>query len=294
MAKVSIVVPAYNRAHIIAKTLDSFIAQTYQEWDCYVVDDHSTDNTAEVVNFYCNKDNRIKYLVNNRKKGAQGARNTGIIASDAEWICIFDSDDYMYPNYMESMTDLITNDVDICVCFSRVCYEDTGFQKGELAPKAYGYIKDELFTGELYIPNNQTLIRKTKLIEIGYLDENCPSMQEWDSHIRLSQISKYVTVEKYLVDYFVGGTDAISSDTKREVIGRMYILYKHIEEWKKHPKAMSRFVGTIAFLIRRNTDSQFRKDAYKKLCEVVPAAPRYELYSNVRSTLSMIKHLIVR
>lgn len=293
MAKVSIVVPAYNRASVIGRTLDSFIAQTYKDWDCYVVDDHSTDNTAEIVNQYCKKDERIKILVNNRKKGAQGARNTGIIASESEWICIFDSDDYMYPDYMASMTQMIANDIDICVCFSTIRYENSRQKKGELAPKAYGHITEKLFTGELYIPNNQTLIRKKRLEQIGYLDEDCPSMQEWDSHIRLSLISNYVTIEKYLVDYFVGGSDAISSDTKREVLGRMYILTKHLEEWKRHPKAIRGFVGTIASLIRKNSDSQFRKEVYEKLCDVVPQTPRYAFYSRIRSFLSKMKHLII-
>ena len=293
MAKVSIVVPVYNRAYLIAKTLESFIAQTYQDWDCFVVDDRSTDNTAEIVKRYCEMDERIKYLVNNRKKGAQGARNTGIIASEAEWICIFDSDDYMYPDYMASMTQMITNDVDICVCFSTVCCENNGQKKGELAPKAYGYITDKLFTGELYIPNNQTLIRKKKLEQIGYLDEDCPSMQEWDSHIRLSLISNYITIEKFLVDYFVGGSDAISSDTKREVIGRMYILTKHLVEWKKHPKAMRRFIGAIASLINKNSDLQFKKYAYEKLCEVIPETSRYVFYYRIMAPFAKIKHLII-
>ena len=58
---VSIIIPTYNRAHLIGETLDSVLAQTYQNWECIIVDDGSSDNTDDVVNDYVKKDPRFKY-----------------------------------------------------------------------------------------------------------------------------------------------------------------------------------------------------------------------------------------
>ena len=74
---VSIIIPTYNRAHLIAETLDSIIAQTYTNWECIVVDDGSTDPTDELMETYCKKDSRFQYYhrPKNRPKGANACRN---------------------------------------------------------------------------------------------------------------------------------------------------------------------------------------------------------------------------
>ena len=69
---VSIIIPTYNRAHVIGETLDSVLLQTYCNWECIVVDDGSSDNTSEILDNYCKKDTRFQYYIRptNRKKGA--------------------------------------------------------------------------------------------------------------------------------------------------------------------------------------------------------------------------------
>ena len=97
---VSIIIPTYNRAHLIGETLDSVIAQTYTNWECIVVDDGSTDNTSELLQGYCNKDARFQYhqRPSNRLKGANACRNYGFELSKGEYINWFDSDDLMFNN----------------------------------------------------------------------------------------------------------------------------------------------------------------------------------------------------
>ena len=77
--KVSIIIPTYNRCHLIGQTLDSIISQSYKNWECIVVDDGSTDYTDELIEFYCRKDFRIRYFrrPKNRLKGANACRNYG-------------------------------------------------------------------------------------------------------------------------------------------------------------------------------------------------------------------------
>lgn len=100
---VSIIIPVYNRGNLIGETLDSILNQTYQNWECIVVDDGSTDNTPQIVNKYCERDNRIKYYTrpNSYIKGGSGARNYGFKLSAGQYINWFDSDDIMAPNKLE-------------------------------------------------------------------------------------------------------------------------------------------------------------------------------------------------
>ena len=69
---ISIIIPTYNRAHLIGETLNSLLAQTYKDWECIIVDDGSTDDTNNVVEEYVAQDNRFifVYRPRDRRKGA--------------------------------------------------------------------------------------------------------------------------------------------------------------------------------------------------------------------------------
>ena len=262
---ISIIIPTYNRAAIISATLDSVIDQDYKDWECVVVDDFSTDNTEDIIKQYAAKDKRVRYLKNERQKGAQGARNTGLHHSKSEWVLFFDSDNLMHPDFLQKLIAKTKEDVDVIQCFSNVIDNDTKKKKGSFSWRSYGSIHDKLFYHQTYVDFNQAIIRKSKLLEIGGLDEDCPSMQEWDTHIRLSKIARYTTVESPLLDYFVGGTDAISTDTKREVVGRLFILRKFLNEWRKHGIGFKQFVRQIETCIAKNVDENFKKTASTEL-----------------------------
>lgn len=100
---VSIIIPTYNRAHLIGETLDSIMAQTYTNWECIVVDDESTDNSESVITEYVEKDSRIQFHHRpaDRSKGGNAARNYGFEMSKGDYVIWFDSDDLMYKNKIE-------------------------------------------------------------------------------------------------------------------------------------------------------------------------------------------------
>ena len=114
---VSIIIPTYNRSHLIGETLDSVIAQTYQHWECIVVDDGSRDYTKELLEFYCEKDDRIKYYQrpSNQPKGANACRNYGFEMSHGEFINWFDSDDLMFKNALEEKISGFDRKVDFVI-----------------------------------------------------------------------------------------------------------------------------------------------------------------------------------
>tara|TARA_R110000823_G_scaffold243818_1_gene367997 strand:+ start:17891 stop:18835 length:945 start_codon:yes stop_codon:yes gene_type:complete len=100
---VSIIIPTYNRAHLIGETLDSVLVQTYQNWECIVVDDGSTDATDDLMATYMAQESRFRYYhrPKDRLPGGNAARNYGIENSRGSYITFLDSDDYIAPFAIE-------------------------------------------------------------------------------------------------------------------------------------------------------------------------------------------------
>lgn len=119
---VSIIIPTYNRAYLIGETLESIIVQNYKNWECIIVDDGSTDNTAILIAEYIKKDNRFQYHQRpvDRIKGANACRNYGFELSKGKYIKWFDSDDIMHPGFLEKQVEVLENnsDLDFCASFS--------------------------------------------------------------------------------------------------------------------------------------------------------------------------------
>jgi glycosyltransferase involved in cell wall biosynthesis len=114
---VSIIIPSYNRAHLIGETLDSVLAQTYPHWECIVVDDCSTDGTYEVVKNYAKNDFRIKLFKRDREpKGANTCRNIGFEKSQGTYIQFFDSDDLMCKDYLLDRLNVLLENRSLCYC----------------------------------------------------------------------------------------------------------------------------------------------------------------------------------
>lgn len=109
---VSIIIPTYNRVHLIGETLDCVLAQTYSNWECIIIDDRSTDDTAILLNEYCVKDKRFIFILKaeDKKKGASISRNLGLITASGEFIQFLDSDDILSPNKIEVQLDLLKNE----------------------------------------------------------------------------------------------------------------------------------------------------------------------------------------
>jgi glycosyltransferase involved in cell wall biosynthesis len=108
---ISFIIPMYNRANLVGETLDSVLAQTYQGWECIVVDDGSTDNSLEVVQEYCNRDQRIRLMSRpkEREKGAPTCRNIGVENTTGEYVYFLDSDDLLSPEFSQTIIDAIKN-----------------------------------------------------------------------------------------------------------------------------------------------------------------------------------------
>ena len=116
--KIAIIIPVFNREHLLSFTLDSIIGQSLTDWECILVDDHSTDQSMAVMEWYQKKDIRFKAYKrpNEIKKGANACRNFGFTKSKAPTIKWFDSDDIMLPEHLHiAYQTLCEKDLDFVV-----------------------------------------------------------------------------------------------------------------------------------------------------------------------------------
>ncbi len=94
---VSVIMPAYNCEAHVGEAVASVLAQTYQDWELIVVDDASTDRTAEIVQEFANRDARVRLLRNERNVGGTASRNRAVAAARGEFAAILDNDDVARP-----------------------------------------------------------------------------------------------------------------------------------------------------------------------------------------------------
>jgi glycosyltransferase, family 2 len=99
--KVSIIVPMYNAEKFIGKTIESVLAQTYQNWEMLIMNDVSTDNSLAIVSMYAKKDERIKIVNTEKNVGVVKGRNFLIDLASGKYIAFLDADDYWHNEKLE-------------------------------------------------------------------------------------------------------------------------------------------------------------------------------------------------
>src|SRR5258705_13939604 len=105
MSQVSVVIPTHNRSEFLRSAIASVLGQTYQDFELIVVDDASTDSTAEVVVSF--NDSRIKFIRHQTNQGGSAARNTGIRASKCDYIAFLDDDDEWSPRKLSKQVEVL-------------------------------------------------------------------------------------------------------------------------------------------------------------------------------------------
>lgn len=236
---ISIIIPTYNRAHLIGETLDSILKQTYQKWECIIVDDGSTDNTAEIVGDYISKDNRFQYhhRPENRPKGANACRNYGFELSKGRFVNWIDSDDIFSDNKIEDQLRIVESDVDIVTCrWGRFLDKDEEANLKNLnIYKSYDLALDLLEDygrhNEFY-PSHAFLISRKVILKSGLWNENLLINQDGEYFCRIFIASKKVrhSNNSYAL-YRLSSTDNTSSVKSQLKAEHMILSWSLIENY---------------------------------------------------------------
>lgn len=112
---VSVIVPVFNAANFIHRSVESIINQSYNDLEIILINDGSTDNTIELLNAYAEKDNRIR-VIDQDNIGVAATRNVGLKNAKGEFILFIDSDDWLELDAIERLIEKMDNDTDIVFC----------------------------------------------------------------------------------------------------------------------------------------------------------------------------------
>ena len=277
---VSIIIPTYNRAHLIGETLDSVLAQTYNNWECIVVDDGSTDETDKLLVAYCEKDERFQYhhRPSNRPKGANACRNYGFELSKGAYVNWFD-DDVMYQDKLLIQVEALEkSDYNFSICQTLI-FENTveniiGLRSENIHSNdiLYDYV-----TQKISWLTQAPLWKKSFLQTFDYLfDEELQAAQEWEFHCRVLVYCKDYNVVNEPLVYIRQHSESISYNsnaTLRELNyfkarEKVYFLVKTINVSKKVRNYLDDYFFNHfkQFVCNRNIEKAF----YTLLHHIIP------------------------
>jgi glycosyltransferase involved in cell wall biosynthesis len=240
---ISIIIPTYNRAHFIAETLDSIIAQTYTNWECIIVDDGSIDNTSEIIRKYIEKDNRFQFYNRPREKlkGPNSCRNYGFDLSTGDYINWFDSDDLYLPNALLTWLNQFTINIDVVVAkLERIDYE-TKFKINESRILSNTVIED-YFTGKISYYVCGPLWKRSFLEQQTELfDESIGNLDDWDFNLRMLYMDpKIAYFNAPLIQYRIHENSLSNEINKlnfQELMSEFNAREKHLALIKMNKKA---------------------------------------------------------
>jgi GT2 family glycosyltransferase len=184
MRKVSVIIPTYNGERYIKQAVDSVLGQTYGDFEIIVVDDGSTDNTAERLRLY---GDRITYLYQENRK-LPAARNTGIRAARGEYLAFLDSDDLFLPHKLAAQARYLDERPDVGLVASGHQYVD---EAGQLLQESRPWIGRPAITLESILfgglaPVHAVLLRRDWFDRVGGFDEQFAYCEDMDLWYRLA------------------------------------------------------------------------------------------------------------
>jgi len=225
---VSVIIPTYNRAHLIGGTIQSILNQTYRDFELIIVDDASTDNTEEVVKGF--NDERLRYIRMKENSGAAGAPiNRGIKAARGEYIAFLGDDDEWLPQKLEKQIEKfksVSSDVGLIYCGYTCVRVETGETLIEYMPNARGDVFQSAVEGSIRLGGHTPLIRKECFQKAGVFDTELRGSEDWDMWIRLAKYHKFDFVPEILAKYYVYGAQK-SASLERQIQGYDKITRKY-------------------------------------------------------------------
>lgn len=198
----TIVIPTYNQAQFLGQALDSLLAQTDQDWEAVVVNDGSTDNTAEIARAYVARDQRIRYIYQ-PNGGVAAALNTGLIHARGDWIHWLSSDDMFEPEKLAINRRWIAQNADTNFFFSY--FTLLRESNGELDRRGlWGPLPDEdhqvmtLFYRN-FVSGITICVRRSAWEEVGFFDTKLRYAQDYDQWLRILQKNKGKFIPEWTV-----------------------------------------------------------------------------------------------
>lgn len=230
---VSIILPTYNRADTIRKSIRSILEQTYTHFELIVVDDGSDDHTEQVVNRF--DDTRLRYTAHAENKGVSAARNTGITMAQGNIIAFQDSDDIWLKEKLQKTVDGFRSaPPEVGVVYTgmwRNGNENRRYLPSSAVEPKEGNINESIIHHN-FVSTQMASVRSECFDTVGLFDERLPALVDWELWIRIAAYYQFNYIDEPLV-WSTVRADSISNKPEEIVRAREYIVNKHRNRFDK-------------------------------------------------------------
>ena len=245
---ISIIMPAYNAALYIKEAITTVLNQTYQDWELIIIDDHSTDETTQLIEHFSEMDSRILYIINKTNLGVAAARNKGISIATGEWIAFLDSDDCWHPEKLKKQIDFAESHQ------GGFIFSGSSFMDESSTPLDYYLTVPEAITYKELLKQNiiscsSVLIRKTLLK--NYPMEHASKMHE--------DFAVWLQILRYETDFAYG-------------INEPLLIYRISSTSKSGNKIKA---GLMTFRVYRYLGIHFVPAFYYWICYFIRSVKKY-------------------
>jgi len=184
MPKVSVIIPSYNRLPMLKEAVDSVLAQDFEDLELIVVDDGSTDGTAEEMKEY---GGRVKLIEHTENRGVSAARNRGILHAKGKYIAFLDSDDLWVKGKLKIEVAFLDDNPHYPLCYTDEIWIRKGKRVNPMLKHAKysGWIFEKCLSLCIISPSS-VMMRKTLFSKVGLFDEALPVCEDYDFWLRVS------------------------------------------------------------------------------------------------------------
>jgi len=240
---VSIIIPTYNRAALLPRALDSVVAQTFSDWEIILVDDGSTDDTAQLAADYYRRLGDRFVCIREENRGSSAARNRGIDACHGRFVAFLDSDDEFAPAKLERQLTLFELRPELGFVYSDFAFVDL---KGKRHPSAFDAkfalarsVQSETVAPGLYVLGNRLfdrlvrgyfiativgMVRREELGRTVRFAENHAYAEEWLFYLTIARATASGFVDEPLSTHHYVAQSLARSDKRRNTVGYYYLL----------------------------------------------------------------------
>ena len=225
---VSVIIPAYNVARFIKDTLDSVLAQTFDDYEIIVINDGSPD-TVELEEQIKSYAPLITYLIQSNG-GAGSARNAGIRAAQGEFLAFLDGDDCWLPHFLNSQLELLNSDGGYDLAYAdAINLSDFGVSKStnmDMNPSEGEVTVESLISGRCNVITSSVVARRSTVLATGCFDERFRNSQDFDLWLRLAKQGARLTYQKRVLVQRRIYDGSLASNPVNSLEGEIKVLEK--------------------------------------------------------------------
>ena len=252
----TIIIPSFNRVHVIDRAIQSILNQTYPDWELIIVDDGSTDNTKEILTPIL-ADKRIKYIYQDNA-GVCAARNAGARVAEGNYLIFLDSDDIVENNWLHDFYEEIENKTaDIVYCSVKIQNYNNTIEYIDV-DNPYGNHK-----GKGTDLAGSWAVKKQIFCEVGMYDENIKFGENNELRLRINSLNFNIgIIKKYNLIYFASKYGG-SKNYQNKINSILYILDKHKDYYNKNSHVKKLFLQSAAVSAVRIKQTKKANDLFK-------------------------------